>query len=209
MTEDAETEEANTEYYRKMERELYRIRSDNNSLKIYVERLQRSLKALVNLQYSIDHVDPNIDMFDLINKVLVSALDAVDSENGSLMLADVPARELVFIEVIGGARERLLNHRIPINKGIVGWSIESRKVRLVENVNKDPLFSPVVDQKTGLKTDTLICVPLFDGDRPLGAIEAINTRSGRPFDESDQEVFEVVGRLASVALIEAEKASEA
>lgn len=207
MTEEEEAAVDN-EHYIKMERELYRLRSDNHALKIYLERLQLSLKALVNLQYSIDHIDPNIDMFDLINKILISALDAVDSENGSLMLADIPARELVFIEVIGGTRERLLNHRIPINKGIVGWSIESRKVRLVENVNKDPLFSAIVDQKTGLKTDTLICVPLFDGDRPLGAIEAINTRSGRSFDESDQEVFEVVGRLASVALIEAEKASD-
>lgn len=193
--------------YKKMQNEVYRLRSDNKALTAYIERMQRSIKALIDLQYSIDHMNSGTDVLLLIKKMLASALDAVDSENGSLMIVDETGRELVFLEVIGGARDRLINHRIPINKGIVGWSIEKRQVRLVENVNLDPLFSNVVDMKTGLKTDTLICVPLYDGNRALGAIEAINTRTGKPFDKSDKEVMEVVGRLAALALVEAEKSA--
>lgn len=202
-----ESEGVDPAAFKKIQHEVYRLRGDNKALTDFVERLQRSIKALVELQYTIDHMKSGTDIFLLIKKMLVTALDAVDSENGSLMVVDDSGRELVFLEVIGGARERLINHRIPIDKGIVGWAIESRKVRLVENVNLDPLFSNVVDMKTGLKTDTLICVPLFDGERPLGAIEAINTRSGKDFDNSDKEIIEVVGRLASMALVEAEKAA--
>ncbi len=69
---------------RHLQQENIRLRSENNSLKKYVERLQRALRALSSLQHNIGQIDLNTNAYQLVNQVLQYALDAVDSENGSL-----------------------------------------------------------------------------------------------------------------------------
>jgi GAF domain-containing protein len=167
--------------------------------------MQSALSALVTLQQNLAVIDENTNAFHLIHKILLSALDAVESENGSLLLLDEETGELVFVEVIGASRDKLLNYRLARGLGIAGWAVSNRTSRLVEDARRDPHFTSSVDNYTGIDTHSLICVPLMDGDRPLGAIEAVNTRSGRPFNESDKEVMEVVGYLASTAILAAEK----
>jgi GAF domain-containing protein len=198
---------SDTQTIRHLQQENLRLRSDNSYLRDYVDRLQNALTALVNLQQSIELITSKTNVFQLIYDILHSSLDAVESENGSLLLLDEETRELVFVEVIGESRDKLLNYRLPQGTGVAGWVVENKKPRLVENTSYDSSFSPVVDQYTGLKTTSLICIPLLAGDRRLGAIEAVNTKSGRPFSQSDMEVLQLVGRLASTAIVEAEKAA--
>jgi GAF domain-containing protein len=192
---------------RHLQQENIRLRSDNSYLRDYVERMKNALTALVKLQQSIEMITAETNVFKLIYNILHSSLDAVDSENGSLLLLDEETGELVFVEVIGESRDRLLNYRLPEGVGVAGWVVENQQAKLVENTSYDTSFSPVVDQYTGLKTTSLICIPLADGDRKLGAIEAVNTRSGLAFTQTDLEVLQLVGRLASSAIVEAEKAA--
>ncbi|MCH7663518.1 MAG: GAF domain-containing protein, partial [Chloroflexi bacterium] len=123
----------------------------------------------------------------------------------TLMLVDEETSELVFVEVIGEARDTLLHFRLPKGQGIAGWVVENRKARLVADVRKDPQFSAKVDGITGFQTQSIICVPLVDGQRSIGAIEVINTTSGRPFAEGDKDVLQLVARLASMAIVLAER----
>lgn len=194
---------------RPLQQENIRLRTENNQLRGYVERLQRALSALVNLKQDIERIEANTNVFNLVHKVLQSALDALDSEDGSLSLLDEETGELVFVEVIGAARDSLLNFRLPRSQGVAHWVVGSRQARLVEDARREPLFSPQVDKLTSMNTISLICVPLLDGSRPLGAIEVVNTRSGRPFNEGDKEIMEVVGQLASTAILKAEQAQQA
>ncbi len=196
---------SDTQTIRHLQQENVRLRSENNSLRDYVERLQRALSALVDLQQSIESIRSDINIYYLIHNVLSSALVAVDSENGSLMLLDEDSGELVFVEVMGTAREKLVNYRLPKGVGIAGWVVKNRRPRLASNVQSDPAFSSMVDQYTGLETKSLICVPLIYEDRVLGAIEAVNTGLSRPFTQSDLEVMQLVARLASTAIVTAEK----
>lgn len=195
-----------TQTIRHLQQENIRLRSENNSMRDYVERLQRAMQALVALAQSIENITPETNAFHLIHQILASALDAVDSENGSLLLLDEETGELVFVEVIGVAREKLLNYRLPKGAGVAGWVVQTKSSKLVEDTRLDPSFSPAVDEFTGLNTQSLICIPLLDGERRLGAIEAVNTRTGKPFSIGDTEVMELVGKLASIAILAAEKA---
>lgn len=197
----------NTQTLRHLQQENIRLKSENNSLRNYVERLQRAMSALVDLQEKVDLISPQTDIFLLIYEVLTASLVAVGSENGSLLLLDEETGELVFVEVIGEAREKLLNYRLPKGVGIAGKAVYHRRPMLVENVRMEPAFTPMVDKYTGLETQSLICVPLLDGERRLGALEAINTKQGRPFTQSDLEVMQLVGKLASLAILQAEKMS--
>lgn len=190
---------------RHLQQENIRLRSENNSLRDYVERLQRGLSALVDLQKSIDNINADTNIYVLIHQLLEAALIAANSENGSLLLLDEDTGELVFVEVIGDARDKLLNYRLPKGQGIAGWSVDKREPRLVVNAQAEPTFSAVVDRYTGMETHSMICVPLLDSQRRLGAIEVVNTRTGGPFVQADFEVLQLVGKLASLAIIAVEK----
>ncbi|MBW8010200.1 MAG: GAF domain-containing protein [Chloroflexi bacterium] len=189
-----------TQTLRHLQSENVRLRSENNSLKDYIGRLQRAIKALTGLQQKLDSIGPETNVYRLINEILAAALDAVDSENGSLLLLDEESGELVFVEVIGEARESLMHYHLPSGVGVAGWVVENRQPKLVEDVRLDPQFSSMVDKLTGLKTASLICVPLLDGKRVIGAIEVINTPTNRPFNTADRDVMLLVARLAAIAI---------
>ena len=72
---------------------------------------------------------------------------------------------------------------------------------------QEPSVRMSVNHYSGLETRTMACVPLLDGDRRLGVIEVINSRSGRLFERADLDILQLVARLASLAIVEAEKAS--
>ncbi|MDH3942892.1 MAG: GAF domain-containing protein [Anaerolineae bacterium] len=194
-----------TQTLRFVQQENVRLRSENNSLKDYVARLLHAINALTDLQARLDTISSETNVYNLINSILALAVDAVDAENGSLMLLDEETKELVFVEVLGTRREALLHHRMAGDTGIAGWVVINRKARLAEEAKQDPLFSSSVDQITGIHSKSLICVPLIDGDRSIGAIEVVNTPSGRPFAEADRDILQLVGRLASVAIVLAER----
>lgn len=194
-----------TQTLRFVQQENVRLRSENNSLKDYVARLMHAINALTDLQARLDTISPETNVYNLINNILSLAVDAVAAEEGALMLLDEETRELVFVEALGNRRDTLLHHRMPGDTGIPGWVVSNRKARLAEEARQDPLFSSSVDQLTGVQSKTVICVPLMDGDRSIGAIEVVNTPSGRPFMEADRDILQLVGRLASVAIVLAER----
>ena len=196
---------SDTQTLRHLQQENIRLRNDINSLQDYNERLLRGYKAMASLHESVKNITKDTNVFHLIREILISALDAVDSENGALLLLDDETSELVFVEVIGVARDKLLNYRLEKGLGVAGWVVKNRQSRLVEDVRRDPYFTITVDHYTGVDTQSLVCVPLLDANRPLGAIEAVNTRTGRPFTETDKEIMTIVGCLASIAILAAEK----
>ena len=198
MGEDAQT-------MRFIQKENVRLKADNGSLQAYLARFQQSIKSLTDLQDRLDTIGPETNVYSLIKQILTITMEAVSSENGTLMLVDEETHELVFVEVIGEARDTLLHFRLPEGQGIAGWVVENRKARLVADVRKDPQFSAKVDGITGFQTHSVICVPLVDGQRSIGAVEVINTSSGRPFSEADRDILQLVARLASVAIVLAEK----
>lgn len=199
--------QSDTQTLRHLQSENIRLRAENNSMRNYVERLQRTLSALVDLQKSIDMVNRETNIFLLIHHLVEAALMAVDSEDGSLMLLDEDTGELVFVEVIGEAQARLVNRRLPREAGIAGWVMDNRQPKLIPELAAHPQLRLSVNHYTGMDAKTMCCVPLMDGNRRLGVIEVINSISGRLFEHSDLDILQIVARLASLAIIEAEKAS--
>jgi len=189
---------------RTLREENIRLKEEIHQLRTENDRLHQVIHALNTLQYQIDAITPQTDVFTLIHNILVAALEAVGSENGSLILLDDENNELVFVDVIGASFPDLIGYRMPSQEGIAGWVITNKQPTLVDTVSLDPRWSPLVDETVGFHTASLIAVPLLDGQRPLGVIEAVNPTSGEPFRENDLDTMILVARLASLALIRAE-----
>lgn len=181
------------------------LKQDLKALHKENQQLRKIIHAFNTLQYNLDAVTPETDVMGLVSKILFAALEAVDSEDGSLLLISPRDNQLVFVEVIGQSRDELLGYRMPANQGIAGWVLANKAPLLIPDVHKDQRWYSHVDKTTGFQTASILGVPLFDGKRPFGLIEVVNTRSGEAFHECDLDILILVGRLASLALARAEE----
>lgn len=184
------------------ENELLKLRNQQVSDKL--SRQQQAFRALHDIDIMLQELKSisQVDVF--INRILSLVLHACNSDNGSLLLLDEATDELVFAEVIGESSEQLKDQRINKHTGIVGKSISSKRAELVTDVKQSGAWSSSVDESVGFSTKSLMCVPLFDGDRVLGAIEIVNTKTDDVFDESDLNILCVTGRYVSLILLKTE-----
>ncbi len=193
-----------TDALRALQQKNAELAHENRDLRDELYRLRGAIGALKDLQDSLRHVTPDADVHALLSRILGWALEAVDSENGSLLLLDEETGELVFVEVHGPYRDVLTGYRLPPGEGIAGWVVSNRQAELITDVQREPRFFPMVDQTTGFRTTSLICVPLIHEGRTLGAIETVNRRGGEPFSEEDLDVLLLVAHLATETLARAE-----
>jgi GAF domain-containing protein len=196
---------SDTQPIKALQAEVFRLKHENQQMRDYIGRLMKTIRALNDLHQQLEDITPSTDLITLINKIMVSAISSVDANDGSLILVDEETSDLVFVEVLGEARERLLGFRLKQGVGVVGYTVKTRKPQLVPNVLRNPAFTPQVDKLTGFRTHSLICVPLMDGERVLGAIEVVNPEGRREFSQQDLDVLLLVARLASLAIVKAEK----
>lgn len=192
-----------------LQTEVSRLREENRDLKEELGILRSSVRGLASLQDLIQKLQPRANVLSLLDDLLAAALAVLDAQDGSLLLVDEDSGELVFAVVHGQARSRLTGYRMPRGQGIAGWVIESRKPHIVQDARRDPRFSPIVDQTFDFKTQSLACVPLLDGNRVLGVIEALNKASGREFTLEDHDLMVVVAQLVAFAILRAEAYTEA
>jgi transcriptional regulator with GAF, ATPase, and Fis domain len=184
------------------ENEALKVR--NQQIGVQLTRHQQAFRALNEMDDTMRGLSAVIDLETLIKKLLSLALHACNSENGSLILIDDETNELVFAEVIGKGRQRLLNHRINIDVGIVGNVVTTREPMLVTDVRKSLQWSSQVDRIIGFETQALMCAPLYIDDKTYGAIEVINNSSKDDFDDNDLAILRVTARFVSQALHKAE-----
>lgn len=187
-----------------LQTEVARLTDENSDLKEEVAVLRSSVRALSALQDLIQRITPSTDVLVLLDDLLASAIAAVGASDGSLLLNDEDTNELVFAVVHGEARDRLTGYRMPPGKGIAGWVAENKRPLVLTNVRSDPRHYPKIDEAFGFHTRSLACVPLLDGERVLGVLEAVNKNYDREFSDTDHDLLMVVAHLASVAMVRAE-----
>lgn len=185
--------------------EVARLRQENQELKEELTILRSSVRGLSAIQDLIQRMTPDTNLLAVLGDLLGSALAVLGASDGSLLLKDEETDELVFAIVRGEARDRLTGYRLPPGRGIAGWVVEHRQPTVVQDVRKDPRFYPQVDETFGFRTQTLACVPLLDGERTVGVIEAVNKMSDREFTPEDHQLLLIVAQLATVAIRRAEE----
>jgi GAF domain-containing protein len=193
---------------RALQSEVNRLRDENRDLKDELDILRASLQSLVAIQGVLRNMRPDSNLVAMLDDVLASALSAVGASAGSLLLVDPDKNELAFAVVQGQARERLTGFRMPISEGIAGWVATNRESAIVHDVQADPRFSPRVDLTFDFQTRSLACVPLVDGDRVVGVIEAVNKTYDRDFSPTDADHMKVVAQLVTQVIRRAELLTE-
>ena len=76
---------------------------------------------------------------------------------------------------------------IPANKGIVGYVVKNKILKVVNDTNKEPLFYKEIDKMSGYKTKNILTLPLSDIDNNIiGVVQLLNKKNG--FNETDIKI---------------------
>lgn len=132
-------------------------------------------------------------------RVLEKLAVALDAEAGTYFVVGVKGRELIPFYSLGAPPDKLSQVPIPMGKGVCGWVAVHREPLLVEDAYKDSRFTPDVDQITGFKTRSILCVPLMDRLDLVGVLELLNRRD-RPFSAEEMKFVEGICQLVSLNL---------
>lgn len=120
----------------------------------------------------------------------------VDAQEGSLLVLDEAAAELVFAMTIGSAasEKSLIGHRVPLGEGLVGLAAQTHEVQIGA-----PRFD--VPEAAGGEADkgkpkAVLAAPMLIGDRLIGVITAVSFDRDKRFSTDDAMLY---GRIATVA----------
>jgi len=121
-------------------------------------------------------------------------------EAWSLLLVDEKKDELYFEIATGRYEERVRGFRLKPGQGIAGWVIKEGESLVIPNVAEDPRFFRTVDETTGFRTRSVLCVPLKSKGKVLGALELINKIGQDPFDQYDLNLASALADYAAIAI---------
>lgn len=176
-----------------------------------LERFLERQKATFSLRSEFD-----LDV--VLKQILQKAYEFVPSESGSILLDD-PVRkranrkdnDLVFIATFGEGSEPLVGQRLSARDGIAGKVYQTGVPYLSPNVASDENFFGKIDEQTGFKTHSIVCVPIYIGKNVCGVLELINRCEDRIFAERELTLLEIFAGYTSFTLqnaLDAKRAHE-
>jgi putative ABC transport system ATP-binding protein len=135
--------------------------------------------------------------------MLDQVLEAFTLKIGELLGADKATlfvvdeeRQQLWSKVSGESGEILL----PLATGIAGVVAVTGRPLNVPDAYAEPRFNRSVDEATGYRTRSLLCVPLVSASgRVFAVLQLLNKNGGEAFDAADAGVFaELAGRLGVI-----------
>ncbi len=175
--------------------------------------LTRREMELAAAQRMSEVFSQQIKLQDLMAQALQIAVDVVDAENGSILLADPDTGQLVFYHSIG-TQPVLPGTAVPCDEGIAGTVFRTGRPEIVPDAQADKRHFKKVDEVTGSITHDMITIPLKQWEgAPIGVMQVMNKRGDTFLNKDDLAILTIISALAAVAiehtkLVEAAKLAE-
>jgi signal transduction histidine kinase len=157
-----------------------------------LERYRRLAEISRNLAST---VDLNI----LLNRITEAAAHVCASEAASILLYDENESQLYFESATNLEEPLMRGLIVPVEGSIAGWIVTNKQPIIIHDTLNDPRHFAQVGKATNVTTTSLLGVPLIAKGKIIGALEAINKRSGQ-FSQDDQEILMDLGAQAAVAI---------
>lgn len=181
---------------------IERKRADEE-IKRLNQDLGRRARELGALNQAAQLMASTLDLNPLLERLLEQVRGLLDVDGASVLLrssdSDENNPELVFAAVTGLGADKLVGKRLPFTAGIAGWVAQEKHPAFVTDAQNDSRFYPGADADSGVRTRTLLAVPLTYKGAVLGVVEAINKCEGT-FDQHDQAVLEALCNSAAIAI---------
>jgi adenylate cyclase len=159
-------------------------------------RNQRGVTALLKATASLGQ---SLDLEKTLHSVMHEAQQLMGADRSTLFLVDEDRREL-WSKVTTADDQSIMEIRLPIDRGIVGYVASTRQSLNITDAYQDPRWDPSVDRLTGYRTRTILCIPVYNSEGTLiGVTQLINKKQGS-FTTSDEEFMRAFNIQAGIAL---------
>jgi sigma-B regulation protein RsbU (phosphoserine phosphatase) len=189
-----------TQTLRLLQRENADLKEENDRLQEEVLALREYLQGVRALQQDAQAITSDQDLELFLNRVLYTAMKAMDVAHGSLLLVDHDTDELVFAVVKGRIQSELRGYRMPKTTGVAGWVATHAEPLIVNRPRLDHRFYSRIDETFGFKTASLICAPILGQDEVIGVIEVLNELSQQAFNEVNLDLLTILAHIAAEAI---------
>ena len=136
-----------------------------------------------------------------IKKVLKYTMDMIrevmNVEAGSLWF--LKKDELEIAVAFNSKITALKKFRLKIGQGIAGYVAARGEPITVNHIERSPHFFPIVDESSGFKTRSALCVPMISQGKVIGVIEVLNKVRG-DFDADDRDLLQSIATSVCIAL---------
>ncbi len=115
----------------------------------------------------------------------------LDEETGDLILEKTDDRE---------RKEKAQKLRLKSGEGIAGWVAKEGIPVIVPDVLQDERFLCGLDKEGGLKTGSLMCIPIKSRGRTVGVLEFTNRTAGGHFTKNDLDLLTRTMQYTAIAV---------
>ncbi len=181
---------------------------EDGSYQLDLHELQHLQQRAKNLNLLIDSarsIMAEIGLDVLLDLIIKTVKNVMEADRATLFLIDKEKNELRSRIAIGSKQEI----RIPIGVGIAGYVASTRETVNITNAYNDSRFNPENDKRTGYKTKSILCMPVYNslGDI-LGVIQVLNKLTVEHFTEEDEHLLGAYASLAGISLANAQAYDE-
>ena len=140
-----------------------------------------------------------LDLDILLSRIVHAAAEVSGAEAASILLYDDTSRQLYFQVSTDMDESTRRGVTVPLDGSIAGWIVNNRKPVRITNAHEDSRFYSNIEQVSGLKTESLLGIPLITKNKIVGVLEALNKHKGK-FTDADESMLLVLGAQAAVAI---------
>ncbi len=141
-----------------------------------------------------------LDLQKVLQTIMEKISDLLQPDAWSLLMLDEKAQELYFEIAIGAGADKLKDLRLKIGEGIAGWVAQHGEPVLVDEVEKDPRFTPRFDELTQTDTRSVVAVPIKGREKVVGVIELVNFLGKGSFRNDDIPILKNLADYAAIAI---------
>jgi diguanylate cyclase (GGDEF)-like protein len=165
-----------------------------------IQRIRRLAETRLLYEISL-RLGNTLDLPRLLNDILELTMATFTAMSSRIFLADERAGDLLMTIGSKTGPRAYDMQRIPLDGTIAGWVVR-HGVELINNDPHDDRF-PLRERETGSPRGKLICVPLKEVDRTVGALMLVNQPDGPDFLDEDRRLLMTIAGTISMMIANA------
>ena len=177
---------------------------DKNSANI--NNLEKMLKQKEKELYSIQRISralsSTLKLDELLKLIMKEITVLMDADRSTLYLLDKD-REEIWSKIALKAEVKEIRQKLGM--GISGAVARTGEIINIPDAYKDKRFDPSTDKRTGYRTRSILCMPVWEplsrGDKReiLGVVQVLNKRDGF-FTEDDERLLETIAAQVAISV---------
>jgi len=185
------------------DRQLLQTLADQTAVALENAQLQHETRQRVDelstMNMISQAVTATLNLEDTLPLVTKHATRLLDAGAASVALYDEERGDIWFHAASGYGADIVRGKRMSEGEGVIGWVVQHGEAVVVPDAAADERFFSAIDEQTGFKTKSIICVPLQNGAQTIGAIEVLNKQGGT-FTQKDLRLLTWLATPATIAI---------